>query len=167
MNFRIVKLERLSGPKATIYSVVLEEDDDHQITLLDHFLTENQQDYHAETKDIISRLRAIGHKTGAREHFFKEREGSPGDGVCALYDDPDKKLRLYCIRFGSAVLIVGGGGPKPKGMRALQESPKLTQENNYMKTVSSKVAERIRQRDINWSDDGTELLGDFAFYENE
>jgi hypothetical protein len=167
VNFKVVKLERLSGPKAAIYSVVLKEDDDNEITLLDHFLTENQQEYHAEVKDIISRLRVIGHKTGAREQFFKLHEGVLGDGVCALYDDPDKKLRLYCIRFGSTVLIVGGGGPKPKGMRALQESPKLTQENNYMKIVSTKIAERIRQRDIFWSDDENELLGDFNFYENE
>lgn len=167
MNFRIVKLDALSGPKATIYSVILEEDEGDESTLLDHFLTENQQDHSAEIKNIVSRLKAIGQKTGARDHFFKEWEGKPGDGVCALYDDPEKKLRLYCIRFGSGVLVIGGGGPKPKGMRALQESPKLTLENNNMKIVSSKIAERIREREITWSDDETELLGDLTFYENE
>jgi hypothetical protein len=160
-------LDDLSGPKATIYAVVLEEDDAEEITSLDHFVTENHQDHHAEVKDIVSRLRAIGRKTGARDHFFKVWEGAPGDGVCALYDDPDKKLRLYCIRFGSGVLIVGGGGPKPKGIRALQDSPKLTRENKTMKIVSSKIAERIREREITWSDDEMELLGDLTFYENE
>ena len=166
MNFKIVRIADLSGSKATIYSVILEEDEQTQTSLLDHFITENHL-HHGEVKNILSRLKAIGHKTGARDHFFKEWEGVPGDGVCALYDDPDKNLRLYCIRFGTTVLVVGGGGFKPKSMKALQESEKLKQENEYMKTVSVKIAERIREKEIYWSDDETELFGDFNFYENE
>lgn len=167
MNFQIVRLNDLSGAKATIYSVILEQDEENETTLFDHFVTENLKEHREEVKNIISRLRSIGQKTGARDHFFKDWEGKPGDGVCALYDDPDKKLRLYCVRFGTAVLVIGGGGPKPKTMKALQESEKLTEENEYMKIVSSQIAKRIREKEITWSDDETELLGDFNFYENE
>lgn len=135
-------------------------------TLFEHFIKENKQ-FHDEVKDIVRRLRAIGHKTGARDNFFKDFEGRPGDGVCALYDDPDKKLRLYCIRFGHSVLVVGGGGHKPKGMKALQDSKKLTNENDYMRLVSKEIASRIREKELTWSEDGNELLGDFNFYENE
>lgn len=160
-------MDDLSGLKATIYSIILEEDEDSGTTLLEHFVTENMQSHHAEIQNILERLKTIGAKTGARDHFFKEWEGKPGDGVCALYDDPDKHLRLYCIRFGTAVLVVGGGGQKPKGMKALQESEKLTQENEYMKYVSNAMAERIKAKEITWSDDENELLGDFNFYQNE
>lgn len=166
MNFRIVKMDDLSGSKATIYSAILEEDEESEITLFEHFLTENQDRHHAEIKDILSRLMAIGHTTGARDNYFKEWEGVPGDGVCALYDNPDKHLRVYCIRFGSGVLVIGGGGPKPKYMKALQESKKLTQENDYMKIVSHEMARRIKEKDITWISE-TELEGDFKFYENE
>ena len=155
-----------SGSKATIYSAILEEDDESETTLFEHFITENLKTHHAEIQNILSRLKAIGQKTGARDQYFKEWEGVPGDGVCALYDDPDKHLRVYCIRFGSGVLVIGGGGPKPKYMKALQESEKLTQENDYMKIVSQEIAKRIKEKDIIWSGE-TELEGDFKFYENE
>ncbi|MFM9840022.1 MAG: hypothetical protein ACKVOQ_17280 [Cyclobacteriaceae bacterium] len=167
MNFRVVKLEDYSGSKATIYSIILEEDEQNQTTLFEHFVTENLTEHREEVKNIASRLRTIGQKSGARDHFFKDREGKPGDGVCALYDDPDKNLRLYCIRFGTGVLVVGGGGHKPKTMRALQESEKLTLENHYMKIVSQEIAHRIREREITWADDEIELLGDFNFYKND
>ena len=52
-------------------------------------------------------------------------------------------------------------------MKALQESKKLTEENKNMKIVSSEIAKRIREKEITWSHDETELLGDLNFYENE
>jgi len=117
-----VKLATYSGSEATIYSVILEEDEQRQITLFEHFVTENLKEHHEEVKDIASRLIVIGTKTGARDIYFKDWEGKPGDGVCALFDNPDKHLRLYCIRFGKGVLIVGGGGYKPKSIKAFKKA---------------------------------------------
>ncbi len=167
VNFRIVKEVALSGSKATIYSIILEEDEESNTTLLEHFVDENKESNLSEVQNILQRLRTVGQKTGVREHFFKNWEGAPGDGVCALYDDPDKNLRLYCITFGTAVLVVGGGGLKPKSIRALQEDVKLTLENNRMKVVSKAIEKRIRDKEIYWSSDGQELLGDFNFKHDE
>lgn len=167
MNFRLVKILGLSGEKATIYTVILEEDEPSKKSLFDHFLDENNSKFREEVKDIVKRIKAMGHKTGATDIFFKDWEGKPGDGVCALFDSPDKHLRLYCIRFGNAVLVVGGGGHKPKSMKALQESKKLAKENDLMKIVSIEIAARIRDRELTWSQDGNELEGDFKFYDNE
>jgi len=164
VKFRLVKLASLSGVKASIYSVIPENDSK---TLLDHFISENLETYEHEIKNIASRLKAIGHKTGSREQFFKINEGKPGDGVCALYDDEERKLRLYCIRFGTCVLVLGGGGPKPPGMKAFQESEKLTQENATMRIVSKALDKRIRNKEISWSADQTELQGDFNFNDDE
>ena len=80
MNYEIVELEEFSGSQAIIYSVIMEEDD---ITLFDHFVNENIENYRKEIKFIVNRLQEIGHTTGAREKFFKHNEGKPGDGVCA------------------------------------------------------------------------------------
>ena len=118
MKFKLVKLKSYSGKEASIYSVYME---DLQKTLFDVFLEENKTSFKSELKDILKRMSVIGHKTGAREQFFKTKEGIPGDGVCALYDDPDKKLRLYCIRYGKQLIILGGGGQKTDHIRELQK----------------------------------------------
>ena len=102
--------------------------EDDGITLFDHFVNENITDYRKEIRFIANRLQEIGNTTGAREKFFKHNEGKPGDGVCALYDDPDSNLRLYCIRYGNIAVILGGGGPKPDDVKAWQDDEKLTLE---------------------------------------
>ena len=58
------------------------------------FIEENKNSFKSELIDIFIRLKVIGNKTGAREQFFKQYEGNLGDGVCALYDEPEKHLRI-------------------------------------------------------------------------
>jgi len=164
VNFELVELLQFSGEKTTIYSAILEGDED---TLLDQFILENQKDYPEEVSDILGRLKAIGNTVGARQEFFKEWEGKPGDGVCALYDRPDANLRLYCIRYGSCAIIIGGGGYKPKSIRALQEDKKLKDENSKVKKISEIITTAIKDKDIQWSHDGMELIGDLIFNANE
>jgi len=127
-----VKLKNISGNRTSIYSVYSYNENN---TLLDVFIKENIILFKSEISDIILRLKAMGNKTSAREFYFKLDEGVPSDGVCALYDNPNKKLRLYCIKYGSVLLIVGGGGEKPKTIRRLQESPKLTRENYLLREL--------------------------------
>lgn len=160
MRYKLVKLEELSGSKTSIYSVYLNESGK---TLFEMFLEENKKAFKSELNDIISRLKVIGDKTGAYEHFFKLYEGSPGDGVCALYDKPDKHLRLYCIRYVSCLVILGGGGPKPKNLKSLQEDEKLKKENELLKQISLEITGRIKTKEIEWSEDYMDLLGKLEF----
>jgi hypothetical protein len=110
---------------------------------------------------MVQRLKTIGTKTGAREQFFKLHEGNPGDGVCALFDLPDKNLRLYCIRYNTQIIILGGGGIKL--VRAFQQDSKLTKENYLLRELSKQITERIKEKDIRFSKDGNDFEGDFAF----
>jgi hypothetical protein len=164
MKFKIVKINNLSGNKAGVYSVVLNGDEE---TLLNKFVRENEISFKSETKDILKRLYSIGHTTGARNQFFKEWEGKPGDGVCALYDNPDSNLRLYCICFGTQLIVVGSGGHKPKTIRALQEDAKLTEENSIIKEISQQITQRIKDKDIRFSPDYLEFTGDITFNDEE
>jgi putative component of toxin-antitoxin plasmid stabilization module len=164
MNFKIVKLNNLSGECASVYSVF---DNESEKTLFEIFIEENKSLFLSELKDISSRLRVIGHKTGAREQFFKHNEGILGDGICALYDDPQKNLRLYCIRYGTTIVILGGGGSKPKSIRKFQESSKLEYENYILRELSAKITDRIRNREIWFSDDYKEILGNLEFNDEE
>ena len=164
MKCKIVKLHKFSGKKASIYTIYI---DDKNTTLFDIFVRENLNSSKSEILNILNRLSVIGKETGARGQFFKHWEGAPGDGLSALYDDPEKKLRLYCIRYGSGILILGGGGPKPKNIHALQEDEKLIHENGILKKMSQEITQRIKNRDITFSNSGSEFLGDLEFDDHE
>lgn len=160
MEFKIVQLQQFSGYKAGIYSIFLE---DEQITLFERFVIENSISFKSEIIDIVKRLKTINNKTGAREQFFKLNEGYPGDGICALFDEPNSNLRLYCIRYGNSILILGGGGQKPKNIKAFQDDLKLKEENYLLRNISEQITERIRNKEIVFSKDYTELSGNLEF----
>ncbi len=162
MKFEIVELLDFSGYKAGIYTVILNEGSQ---SLFDNFIQENRPKFSAEIDDILLKIETIGHVTGAREHLFKINEGTLGDGICALYDNPDKKIRLYCIRYGSTTIILGGGGYKD--VRALQDDPKLKHENYLLREISRLITESIKDGDITWASDGKRLIGNLTIQDDE
>lgn len=164
MKYKLVKLLNLSGNAASIYSI---EVDDLGKTLFDVFLGENRISFKNELSDILQRIKTIGNITGAREQFFKLNEGNPGDGVCALYDARDKHLRLYCIRYGTQLVILGGGGPKPKGMKALQNDEKLRSENYVLRKLSKAITGRMQESEIMYTRDHLDFEGNLEFNNEE
>ena len=164
MKYKLVKISNISGEKASVYSIYL---NDAEQTVFEKFLKENINSFKSELNDILSRLLTIGKNTGAREHFFKINEGKPGDGVCALYDRPNSFLRLYCIRYGYNILILGGGGPKPKSIRTLGEDPKLKAENYLLRKVSSDIMKRMYEGEIYFSDNNMDFEGNLEFNDED
>ena len=135
--------------------------------MFERFLLENSISFKGEILNFLERIRTINEKTGARESFFKPNEGKPGDLVCALFDVPNSNLRLYCIRFGNSLIILGGGGEKKKTIKAFQEVDKLKEENYILREISAQIAERIKEKEITFSYDGTEITGELEFENNE
>lgn len=164
MNYEIVELLPYSGGEAKIYSLIPEG---REKTLFDTFVEEYETGFKDEIKDIIRRIYHIGHTTGARSSFFKQHEGRYGDFVCALYDVPGKNLRLYCIRFGTVAVILGGGGEKPDGVRAWQDDEKLSTVATRMIEYAGDIQQRLDSGDLYWSDDRSELLGHLKNYDDE
>jgi hypothetical protein len=162
MKYEVVKLGQLSGNKASIYTIWFEE---LNKTSFEIFINENRNAFKSEIKDITSRLIAIGKTVGAREHYFKTGEGIPGDGVCALCDTPRKKLRLYCIRYGSLLLIIGGGGPEK--VKKLQQNKKLKDENFFLLKLSAEITERIKNKEIWYSENKMEFEGNLTFNDQD
>jgi putative component of toxin-antitoxin plasmid stabilization module len=160
MKYKLIKLDAISGQFASVYSVAFENEEK---TLFDKFIDEYGFLFKSETIDLLKRIKTIAHKTGARAHFFKEREGKPGDGVCALYDEPGSNLRLYCIRYGTQLVIIGGGGHKPKTMRAFQEDKTLTESNYFLRKLSAQITERIKEKEIYFSYDYRNFEGELEF----
>ncbi len=158
MKCKLVKIPEFTGNKTTVYTVLMENEEK---TLFDSFVEESKISYSSEIRDIVSRLITIGNKTGAREQFFKTKEGALGDGVCALFDLPSYKLRLYCIRYGTQIVILGGGGPK--NVQKLQQSKKLKDESYFLRDLSKAITEKLKDKDLKFVDYGNKFEGNLEF----
>lgn len=156
---QLIKIPQFSGPMGSIYTILVDEE---ETTAFKNFIMNNNTSYKSEIKDIIGRLRIMGFKTGLRENFFKLHEGNPGDGVCALYDEEDSNLRLYCIRYGAQIIILGGGGHKPKSIRAFQEDKILKKQNFILRDLSKLITEKMHDKEIWFSVDGLDFEGDLT-----
>lgn len=159
MEFELVKLAGFSNDEVSVYTLL---NCDTGISLFQSFIQENQHEFPDEVKDIAKRILSFK-EVGARENFFKINEGKPGDGVCALYDDEKSNLRLYCIRYGTVLVVLGSGGHKPKTTRRLQETKKLEDENQIMRNLSAEIEKRRRNGELSFSKDFLEIDGDLIF----
>ncbi len=65
------------------------------------------------------------------------------------------------------MVILGSGGEKPKSIRAFQDDKKLTAENYLLRKISKQITERIRNKEIQFSEDGTEIFGNLEFNDYE
>lgn len=155
MKFELINIEEFSGGMAKIYSVMFENDD---MTLMDHFFENNAQ-YSDEISEMAKKLISMGNDTGCRIQFFKENEGKPGDGVVALWY---KRMRVYCLRIGSACIILGDGGYKPTKISAYQEDEELNKRAQQMIKIAACINKAIKEKDIKVEDDGTITVSEFA-----
>lgn len=100
----------------------------------------------------------MGCVVGALEAYFKLDEGLDwNDRVCALYDTPDKHLRLYCIRLSEQIVIVGNGAPKT--VRAWQDDPRLSREVREMMCYSRIIRTRLENGYLRISANGLRIEG--------
>ena len=162
MKSILVKLDNLSGKEASIYGILV---DDLQITSFETFLEENKIIFICELIDIISRLQSIGNVIGAREQFFKLDDGNKRGGVCALFDTPNKKLRLFYKRYGTSIVIVGGGGPK--NVQKLKLVEKLNKEKHLLRKLSALITERFKEGEISFTKDYRDFLGNLEFNDED
>lgn len=148
----------LSGNHATIYDVVIDGGE----TLFNRFLRENIVKNEKEVLNLLDRIQIITQKTGGRANYFKENEGELGDGVCAMFDVPNYKLRLFCIRYSTGIIVLGGGGIKQ--VRAWQDDPKLSSEASLIIKIARKLNKAIiKDKDIEYSYDLMEFEGELFF----
>jgi hypothetical protein len=169
VNYEIVEMEAFSGSEAAVYSIIPEGEEE---TLFEKFFDEYKVEFKDELKEILKRLKQIGHTTGARESFFKHEGDNDfvrknGKYVWALYDDEERKLRLYCIRFANVAIILGGGGYKDKTVKKWQDDEKLSKEARKVMAYAEIILKQLYNGDLYWSSNGTELLGNLKNYENE
>lgn len=160
MKNKLVRLSNLSGEAASIYSIYYS---DKEEVLFEKFVRENIQHNPQETMDIVRRLRSIGSDTGAQDIYFKLDEGLDwDDGVCALFDVPEKNLRLYCILVSEKILIIGSGGCKSKDIRKWQEDQQLSSAVHEMMHFSRIIKVKLEHGSLYFSDDESNLEGNMT-----
>lgn len=155
MKVELVKI-RL-GAKACFFSIKVEGGEK---TLFQHFIEENQKKYRKEVEFLRDRIMVMLNSTGANIQFFKPYEGRKEDNICALFDEPHIKLRLYCLRHNDKTVILGGGGFKPWKLGAFQNDPKLKDENYLMRAVSEAFYKAIDDGYIEIESDGDIICDD-------
>ncbi|MCB0514933.1 MAG: hypothetical protein R2798_02080 [Chitinophagales bacterium] len=169
INYEIVELEDFSGSEATVYSIIPKGEDE---TLFDKFVSENITEHRKELKEILSRIKQIGETTGAREIFFKPEGDSAfmrkyGKYIYALYDEEESNLRLYCIKFSSVAIILGGGGFKDKSVIKWQDDLRLSNEVKKVMAYAACILKQLDVGDLYWSKNGMELEGNLKNYDDE
>jgi hypothetical protein len=104
VQLKLRKLDKLSGNKASFYTIIENEKD----SLFAAFLTENQNNFTAELLDILARIKSMGEINGATDNFFKTGESADpaDDKVMALYDKPGSRLRLYCVKISDQLIVL-------------------------------------------------------------
>ena len=65
-----------------------------------------------------------------------------------------KRIRVYCLRYGSSLIILGGGGYKSPSIRAYQEDPVLSGKVEEIKRIAELINERIKEKDLQLNEDG-------------
>ncbi|WP_212004285.1 hypothetical protein [Chitinophaga sp. HK235] len=154
MNYEIIEMQQFSGRKAGIYSVMIANDN---LSLFEHFVKDHIGEHAMEIRSITQYLSYIGNRYGMQNRFFNVKRGRRADSVCALFDHPEQKLRLYCYRVGTVALIIGGGAARPgkKGAAGLPEK--------LLASISRDISSKIRTGDIYWSEKDARLSGNLIF----
>lgn len=158
MKIILQKINKFCGERASFYTVLI----DDLTTPWGDFVVENKGAYLPELMQIAGRIKNMADVNGANEIYFKPDESSnPLDRkVVAFYDIPDSKLRLYCVKMSNNLVVVGGGGPKEKGLiRAWQQSRKLTREVELMMHVSALIDMKMASGELNISADNLHFTG--------
>jgi len=154
-SFEIVELEEYSGSALLIYSVLFDGENE---TLFDKFLIENEITYPDEVGDILNKLEVIGSQTGLKGKWIKKDQGRFGDGICYMFDHPEKHLRLYFILFGNATkdlaIIIGGGGFKPSTAHSFQEVDELKDQNYLLRDIAQVINEAVVKGTLLLDEDG-------------
>lgn len=144
-----------SGDGGTLYTIQFEDESSE----FDKFLQNKEvREDQAAFERLLSKLGAMIQEYGFGEEFFKVNEGKRGDYVVAL---SEQKIRLYCLRIESVLLIVGNGGVKTT--RTYQQDPHLKASVEELQMVHRLVMGRIYSGSIRVDHSTGKLRGLLSF----
>ncbi len=112
--------------------------------------------------EIAQRLSNMTVSLGFKEHFFEVNEGLRTDSVAALKKG---RLRLYCLRWSSTLVIVGTGGIKTA--QTYQKDIALRNIVPELQEIDKLIVKRQRSREIKIDHDTGKMSGNLIFTSGE
>lgn len=139
LGFRLVRIK--VGRKAKIYSIQFDGEEKHEF---EKFIGNPEIRNHPDYEPLRKKIKELYNKRGLLPQYFRlEDEKSIHPEICRI-DYGTGMLRLYCIRWNDNLLILGGGGIKPKGARFWQESPELSSEARKIADAFHRLVEYLK-----------------------
>lgn len=163
MAVELKRAYKFSGSKASIYVAVNTNSNSNPLS--DFLKTYSDTDYEDKAMNLVGRIKSMGTKTGVLDEFLKLQENEKkgqGDNVCALFDIPEKEMRLYCIKISESIIIIGGGAPKPDDIQSWQQCPNLSKAARYMIFISEKIKQKLNNGGLKISNNGMRFEGDLV-----
>ena len=142
------------------YSLIIDNNKDCEMIRLTSSLMKSG--YASDIGIIAGILSRIGgNKTGAEERYFRPA-GRRADNVWELPPHylVNTKLRLYCLRYGNSILVLGNGGIK--NTRTYQEDPHLNSCVEILQQTDAQISEYLRTGEIQII--GKQIIGKLNFY---
>ena len=122
----------------------------------DAFFAEALQSSPEDARLLALKLENMIEKSGFQDYYFKTGEGSRMDNVCALSQG---KLRLYCLRYGNVLVVLGGGGTKTT--RTYEEDPRLHSKVKTLQRLNRALDKQMREGHLRMTERGFDLPAPF------
>ena len=158
MKIKLVKINNISGGLTSFYSVCYEPS---EVTIFDEFCSQYRNTYGSQIREINTRLLDMGTNMGANQFFFKPKRIKKGDNVCILKEPHLTEMRLFCIKYGEKLVVLGGGGPKLKKIDSLASKNLLKKEQEKMSQISRLIDMKIQSGELEFSLNNMDFIGDF------
>lgn len=138
-GFELIRMEAPGDPEGKLYTVWFFG---QEITEYEKF-KERPRVSGQTFEDMEDTLTKMIDDLGFRKHLFKTEDYNEPE--CAYYKE---RLRMYCLRYSSSVLVAGSGGYKPRtkngeDIERLQEVPYLKRAFQSMQYVRKRIQRRL------------------------
>lgn len=159
---RIAKYDKVS-----YYSVVLNTE---RSSLFEKFITKHTTSNIEKLNHILAWLQEIGVKHGAKSNLFRpEAYGADTSALPPRGKDREptyiengetesNNLRLYCFRLNDNVVVLYSGDLKTADLA--QECPNVKPYFLLANKITKALETSIKQKDINWNEDCTDIIFD-------
>lgn len=152
-GFEIVLVDK--GKCGALYSILFGGEKESE---LDKFLQSEQLHQERGFNEIVQRLSCMTNSLGFREQFFEMNEGLRTDSIAALKKG---RIRLYCLRWSSILVIAGNGGIKTA--QTYQKDNALRHIVPELQLIDKLILKRQRSCEIKIERDTGKMSGNLMF----
>lgn len=130
-QFRIVEYK--IGKQSSFFTIQFVDESENYYNL---FVDKFYSNYSKIIDDVDDRIERMATRTGIRDGFFKDE----GPNSVFKFQETDE-LRIYCLKYGSISIILGGGDTKENNVRTYQDKEELFFEVKLLRAIDQCLLE--------------------------